>query len=110
MDTLQLGTIGFAAPEQYTLGQSDQRTDLYALGAVMYYLLSGGRTLHAAEPLEVSAGSRISKRTRNIIKRLLMYEREARYQSAGETRAELEAAVRAEGGSLLRTLGAWRRR
>ena len=38
-DTLCLGTKGFAAPEQYGgMGQSDVRSDLYALGAVLFHL------------------------------------------------------------------------
>ncbi|WP_277713395.1 serine/threonine-protein kinase [Paenibacillus mucilaginosus] len=42
-DTVCLGTVGFAAPEQLEGRQSDARTDLYGLGALMYYLLCGGR-------------------------------------------------------------------
>ncbi|MFC4597938.1 serine/threonine protein kinase [Cohnella hongkongensis] len=42
-DTLQLGTPGFAAPEQLRGEQSDERTDLYGLGALAYFLLSGGQ-------------------------------------------------------------------
>ena len=34
-DTHILGTTGFAAPEQYGLGQSDTRTDIYSLGVLM---------------------------------------------------------------------------
>jgi eukaryotic-like serine/threonine-protein kinase len=41
-DTIKIGTVGFAAPEQYTDAQSDARSDLYSLGALMYYFLSGG--------------------------------------------------------------------
>jgi eukaryotic-like serine/threonine-protein kinase len=41
-DTQQLGTPGFAAPEQLRGEQSDTRTDLYGLGALAYHLLSGG--------------------------------------------------------------------
>ncbi len=41
-DTLQLGTPGFAAPEQLRGEQSDERTDLYGLGALAFFLLSGG--------------------------------------------------------------------
>lgn len=37
-DTVKLGTVGFAAPEQYGGRQSDGRSDLYSLGAVMLYI------------------------------------------------------------------------
>lgn len=38
-DTRALGTIGFAAPEQYGFSQSDFRTDLYALGVTLNALV-----------------------------------------------------------------------
>ncbi|MBO7746034.1 serine/threonine protein kinase [Paenibacillus sp. MWE-103] len=41
-DTVTLGTPGFAAPEQEGDRQSDARTDVYGLGALLYYLLAGG--------------------------------------------------------------------
>lgn len=40
-DTHVLGTIGFAAPEQYGLSQSDARTDIYSLGVLMNVMLTG---------------------------------------------------------------------
>ena len=40
-DTQILGTTGFAAPEQYGLGQSDARTDIYSLGVLMNVMLTG---------------------------------------------------------------------
>lgn len=40
-DTQVLGTIGFAAPEQYGLSQSDIRADIYALGILMNVMLTG---------------------------------------------------------------------
>lgn len=39
-DTIALGTMGFAPPEQYS-GQTDARSDIYALGMTMIYLLTG---------------------------------------------------------------------
>lgn len=39
-DTTQLGTDGYAAIEQYA-GRSEPRSDLYALGACLYHLLTG---------------------------------------------------------------------
>lgn len=41
-DTILLGTHGYAAPEQYgKKGQSDARTDIFALGATLHHLLTG---------------------------------------------------------------------
>lgn len=40
-DTQILGTTGFAAPEQYGLGQSDTRADIYSLGVLMNVMLTG---------------------------------------------------------------------
>lgn len=41
-DTVCLGTPGYAAPEQWGgRGQTDARTDIYCLGASLYYLLTG---------------------------------------------------------------------
>ena len=41
-DTTNLGTRGYAAPEQYEgKGQTDQRTDIYCLGVTLHHLLTG---------------------------------------------------------------------
>lgn len=40
-DTQVLGTVGFAAPEQYGLSQSDIRTDIYAVGILINVMLTG---------------------------------------------------------------------
>ncbi len=43
-DTVNLGTRGYAAPEQFqgaNMGQTDARTDVYCLGATLYHLLTG---------------------------------------------------------------------
>lgn len=34
-DTVQLGTIGFASPEQFGFAESDERSDLYSVGVVI---------------------------------------------------------------------------
>lgn len=40
-DTRYLGTKGYAPPEQYGFGQTDARSDIYALGITMKKLLGG---------------------------------------------------------------------
>jgi serine/threonine protein kinase len=40
-DTTALGTAGYAPHEQYGKGQTDQRSDIYALGATLHFLLTG---------------------------------------------------------------------
>lgn len=40
-DTKVLGTVGFAAPEQYGIFQSDGRADIYSLGVLLNIMLTG---------------------------------------------------------------------
>lgn len=40
-DTQNLGTVGYAAPEQYGIFQSSPATDIYALGVMLNELLTG---------------------------------------------------------------------
>ncbi len=39
-DTEAFGTAGYAPPEQYGKGQTDQRSDVYALGATLHHLVT----------------------------------------------------------------------
>ena len=70
-DTVLLGTEGYAAPEQYGFGSSDITTDIYAIGMVMNYLLTG----------EVSRDSVVHGRFHDIITRCLAMERDKRFGS-----------------------------
>lgn len=40
-DTTHLGTRNYAPPEQFGFAQTDERSDVYTLGLVLYFLLSG---------------------------------------------------------------------
>lgn len=41
MDTTILGTAGFAAPEQYGFSQTNEKSDIYAVGVMLNILLTG---------------------------------------------------------------------
>ena len=99
-----MGTPSFMAPEQARGDASDERTDIYALGALLYTLLSGvpphrGRTTE--EVLEqVSAGRRIPLAEREpslppelvtIVERAMAHLAAARYQNAKELADDLRA-------------------
>jgi hypothetical protein len=45
-DTIYLGTPGYAAPEQYGYGQTDERTDIYNFGMTLFHLLTGKHPLN----------------------------------------------------------------
>ncbi|WP_239253435.1 serine/threonine protein kinase [Listeria ilorinensis] len=40
-DTVNLGTIGYAAPEQFGFAQTDVRSDVYSCGILMWEMLTG---------------------------------------------------------------------
>ncbi|HEY0752401.1 MAG TPA: protein kinase [Ktedonobacteraceae bacterium] len=91
-DTNWLGSQGYAAPEQYGLEQTDARTDIYALGAMLYTLLTA-REPPASFTRIVSPGSlltpsqfnpRISPAVERVIATAMEVEKRQRYQSVGE--------------------------
>ena len=95
-DTTQLGTPGFAAPEQHGFAQTDARTDVYSLGRVLGYLLTGVRPEmpDAAEYEQALEDERIvSPRMRAVVERASAFEPSARYQSAAELARALGAEV-----------------
>ncbi|WP_239614386.1 serine/threonine protein kinase [Cohnella mopanensis] len=84
-DTLQLGTPGFAAPEQLRGDQSDGRTDLYGIGALAYFLLTGGQFAirHRGELKRVLQED-VPSEFIFLLERLLASQPAARPQSATE--------------------------
>jgi serine/threonine protein kinase len=91
-DTVQLGTIGFAAPEQYEQQQSDPRTDLYTLGALLFYLLNKGQhySFQPAQIQVMTQQKQIPAKLTAIITKLLKINPDERYQSAAQVLTELE--------------------
>ena len=48
-DTRSLGTVGYAAPEQYGVAQSNRATDLYALGVLLNTMIPRTHSPHCAK-------------------------------------------------------------
>jgi len=72
-DTTCLGTIGYAAPEQFageTLRQTDARTDIYNLGATMYHLLTGVNP--SEPPYELYPIRRWDERLSNGLEKIIL--------------------------------------
>lgn len=55
-DTLLVGTPGYAPPEQYGSGQTDIRTDVYSLGACIYFMATGTHPPADSMRLELPPG------------------------------------------------------
>lgn len=86
-DTACLGTVGYAAPEQFGgLGQTDERTDIYGLGATLYHLLTGHNP--SLPPYEIkpirSINPNLSQGLENILLCATEKDPEQRYQNAEE--------------------------
>ncbi|MFD2612164.1 serine/threonine protein kinase [Paenibacillus gansuensis] len=88
-DTVAIGTVGFAAPEQYGTDQTDHRSDLYALGAFLYYLLSGGKLPPMLDECGPGHLPGIDGLFYQVIYKLLKRNPNERYQSAGELKHQL---------------------
>lgn len=90
-DTVKLGTVGFAAPEQYGSGQSDPRSDLYGLGALLLFLTTGGKYSEWFKGVEQHIREDLSKVLLPVIHKLLQHDPEQRYQTVDEVRQSLES-------------------
>lgn len=86
-----IGTQGYAPPEQYR-GQVEQRTDIYALGATIHYLLTGRDPQNEPPfsfPPTRQLNSGISTDTERIITCCLDSDIEKRYPTADALLTEL---------------------
>ncbi len=92
-DTVALGTPGYAAPEQLMgAAQSDVRTDIYSLGATMYFVITGkdiGKPPFEIEPIHMLR-SGVDERIEEIVERCLQKNPDKRFQSITELLAALD--------------------
>ena len=92
-----LGTLGYMAPEQARAQKADHRADLFALGVILYEMLSGRRAftretpadtlaalLHEEPPPLAAPLEHAAPRVESIVRRCLEKSRDERFQSASD--------------------------
>ncbi|MFQ5675877.1 MAG: protein kinase, partial [bacterium] len=98
-----LGTVSYMSPEQAQGVEVDHRTDIWALGALLYEMVSGQQPFkgdyeqavvysimnEAPEPL-TGLRSGVPMELERIVNKALEKDRELRYQSAGDLLADLK--------------------
>jgi eukaryotic-like serine/threonine-protein kinase len=98
-----MGTVGYMSPEQVRGKTADHRSDLFALGAILYEMLSGKRAFHGEtpadtmsailkeDPPELSAtGRNVLPGLERIVDHCLEKSPTQRFQSAGDVAFNLE--------------------
>jgi hypothetical protein len=100
---MAVGTPRYIAPEQARGEQVGPWTDLYALGLLMYEMLTGARAVKADDvegavsahvsrkPLDLQELDQVSETFRPVLFRLIEKDPQKRYRSAEELMADLDA-------------------
>lgn len=102
-----IGTVSYMSPEQVRAEDLDTRTDLFAFGAVLYEMATGGLAfqgsssgvvfeaiLNRMPPLASGVNPAIPPKLEEVISKSLEKERDLRYQTAAELRGDLRRIKR----------------
>jgi len=106
-----MGTVAYMSPEQARGEPLDVRTDLFSFGAVLYEMLTGRRAFPGGSTAATFAGilretlrpvtelnREVPAELARIVEKALEKDRELRYQSAADMRADLLRLQRADSG------------
>jgi serine/threonine-protein kinase len=104
-----IGTPGYMSPEQIRGKPVDQRSDLFALGVILYEMLTGQRAFHRENPVEtmmsvlqdeptLEAGRGVPPELSSIVTHSLEKSPEDRFQSARDFAFALQAGEREGSG------------
>lgn len=96
-DTMSLGTWGFASPEQYGFAQTDARSDVYSIGRILGYAITGMRPDEEGYDAVLSDSSLVPAHLKSIIDTACAFEPSARYQSAEALACDLRSFLKAAG-------------
>jgi len=100
-----LGTAGYMAPEQVRGETADARSDIFAVGAILYELVSGQRAFAGSsvadtvsavlreQPADLQLRIGTPAPFARIVRRCLEKDPGSRFQSAGDLRSALEAVA-----------------
>jgi serine/threonine protein kinase len=113
-----LGTVGYMSPEQVRGEPADARSDIFALGTILYEMLSGQRafkrdtsaeTMTAIlkeDPPEISTtGKPVAPAIERTVRRCLEKKPQQRFQSARDLAFDLEGLSGTTAGSGMRPAG-----
>ena len=95
-DEATLGTWGYASPEQHGFAATDVRSDVYSLGRVLGYLLTGVCPAEKGYASAIAADT-VPEALRAVVERASAFEPSARYQSVPALVAALNDAANGEG-------------
>ncbi len=96
-DTARFGTLAYAPPEQFGFGQTSVRSDVYALGILLFFCLTG-REASSRDRTSGFAGSVVSPALRTVIEKATQFDPSARYATARLFKEALTEAFEAEEG------------
>jgi Tol biopolymer transport system component len=103
-----VGTVGYMAPEQVCGQPADARSDIFALGCVLYEMLSGTRAFQKPtaaetmtailkeEPPQLPQSAVVPRSIHRVVQRCLEKSPERRFQSASDLAFALEALSNSE--------------
>ncbi|MCG8349745.1 MAG: protein kinase [Chloroflexales bacterium] len=95
-DTVAMGSAGYAPPEQYGKGQTNARSDIYALGATLLHLLTNlpPVPLQPPQPGSISKfNPSVDAQTERVIIKAMALERDQRYASCAEMEQALHSCL-----------------